>query len=65
VLLDQLIARSIESGDVLINANTIILLGKVHQGNRTSRALYVAKHRGSACDESIVPFEITDRGLAF
>ena len=27
------------------------------------RALSVAKHRGSACDESIVPFEITDAGL--
>ncbi len=56
---------SIESGDVLSNANTIILLGKVHQGNRMGRALHVAKHRGSACDESIVPFEITDRGLTF
>lgn len=64
-LLDQLMSRSLESGDVLTNANTIILLGKVHQGGRMGRALYVAKHRGSACDESIVPFEITDRGLAF
>ncbi len=63
VLLEQLIARSIESGDVLTNASTIILLGKVHQGNRMGRALHVAKHRGSACDESIVPFAITDRGL--
>jgi KaiC/GvpD/RAD55 family RecA-like ATPase len=65
VLLEQLITRSIETGDVLTNANTIILLGKVHQGTRMGRALYVAKHRGSACDESIVPFEITDRGLTF
>jgi hypothetical protein len=63
VLLEQLIARSIETGDVLTNANTIILLGKVHQGNRMGRALHVAKHRGSACDESIVPFEITESGL--
>jgi KaiC/GvpD/RAD55 family RecA-like ATPase len=65
VLLEQLITRSIETGDVLTNANTIILLGKVHQASRMGRALYVAKHRGSACDESIVPFEITDRGLTF
>jgi KaiC/GvpD/RAD55 family RecA-like ATPase len=64
VLLEQLIARSIEAGDVLSNANTIILLGKVHQGSRMGRALHVAKHRGSACEESIVPFEITDRGLS-
>jgi KaiC/GvpD/RAD55 family RecA-like ATPase len=65
VLLEQLIARSIEAGDVLTNANTILLLGKVSQGNRMGRALYVAKHRGSACADSIVPFEITDHGLAF
>jgi KaiC/GvpD/RAD55 family RecA-like ATPase len=65
VLLEQLIARSIEAGDVLTNANTIILLGKVHQGSRMGRALYVAKHRGSACEETIVPFEITDGGLSF
>jgi KaiC/GvpD/RAD55 family RecA-like ATPase len=65
VLLEQLISRSIETGDVLSNANTIILLGKVHLGSRMGRALYVAKHRGSACDESIVPFEITERGLSF
>ncbi|HEV8003841.1 MAG TPA: ATPase domain-containing protein [Planctomycetaceae bacterium] len=63
ILLEQLIERSIETGDVLTNANTIILLGKVHQGSRMGRALHVAKHRGSACDESIVPFEITEQGL--
>lgn len=65
VLLEQLISRLVETGDVLTNANTIILLGKVHQGDRMGRALYVAKHRGSACEESIVPFEITERGLTF
>jgi KaiC/GvpD/RAD55 family RecA-like ATPase len=65
VLLEQLISRLVETGDVLTNANTILLLGKVHQGDRMGRALYVAKHRGSACEETIVQFEITDRGLAF
>jgi KaiC/GvpD/RAD55 family RecA-like ATPase len=65
VLLEQLISRLVETGDVLTNANTIILLGKVHQGDRMGRALYVAKHRGSACEESIVPFEITERGWTF
>jgi KaiC/GvpD/RAD55 family RecA-like ATPase len=65
VLLEQLISRLVETGDVLTNANTIILLGKVHQGDRMGRALYVAKHRGSACEESIVPFEITEHGLTF
>jgi KaiC/GvpD/RAD55 family RecA-like ATPase len=63
VMLDELIKRPIESGDVLSNANTIILMGKTRDGNKMGRALHVAKHRGSACDESIVPFTIDDHGL--
>ncbi|HEY0982654.1 MULTISPECIES: RAD55 family ATPase [unclassified Schlesneria] len=63
VKLDDLIDRPIESGDVLCNANTIILMGKVRDGNRMRRALHVAKHRGSAADDGIVPFEIGDSGL--
>lgn len=63
VLLDELVCRPIESGDELSNANTIILMGKVRDGLKMRRALHVAKHRGSACDDQIVPFEITDRGL--
>lgn len=63
VLLDELIARPIESGDELSNANTIILMGKIRDGAKIRRALYVAKHRGSACREEIVPYEITDTGL--
>lgn len=65
VMLDDLIARPIQSGDVLSNANTIIMIGKVRNGNTISRALYVAKHRGSACEESILPFRITEKGLVF
>jgi hypothetical protein len=38
-------------------------MGKTHDGSKMGRALHVAKHRGSACDDSIVPFEITERGL--
>lgn len=63
VMLEQLLSRPIESGDVLSNANTIILMGKIRNGTRMGRALYVAKHRGSACDEAIVPFEINESGL--
>jgi KaiC/GvpD/RAD55 family RecA-like ATPase len=63
VMLDDLLGRPLDSGDVLSNANTIILMGKTRDGSRMGRALHVAKHRGSACDDSIVPFEITDRGL--
>ena len=63
VLLDDLLARPLESGDALSNANTIILMGKVRDGLRMKRALHVAKHRGSACDDRIVPFEIGEQGL--
>ena len=63
VMLDDLLGRPLDSGDVLSNANTIILMGKTRDGSRMGRALHIAKHRGSACDDSIVPFEVTDRGL--
>ena len=62
-MLDDLITRPIESGDTLSNANTIILMGKTREGNKMGRALHVAKHRGSACDESIVPYRIHETGL--
>lgn len=65
VMLDDLISRPIQSGDVLSNANTIILVGKIREGNRLGRALYVAKHRGSACEEQILPYQITEHGLQF
>ncbi len=63
VMLDDLITRPIESGDTLSNANTIILMGKTREGNKMGRALHVAKHRGSACDESIVSYRIHETGL--
>jgi KaiC/GvpD/RAD55 family RecA-like ATPase len=63
VMLDDLLCRPLDSGDVLSNANTIILMGKTRDGSNMGRGLHVAKHRGSACDDSIVPFEITGAGL--
>ena len=63
VMLDELAVRPIEEGDVLSNANTIIYLGKMRDGNRLSRAVYVAKHRGSACRDEFVPYTIDDHGL--
>lgn len=62
-MLDDLLTRQIESGDVLSNANTIILMGKIREGNRIGRALQVAKHRGSACDDQIRPFVVSETGL--
>ena len=54
---------AMESGDVLANANTVILMGKIREGSRMGRALHVAKHRGSFCDEGIISYEITPEGL--
>ncbi len=62
-MLEDLISRSLDEGDVLSGANTVILLGKIRQGTRIGRALYVAKHRGSACADDVIPFAIDDSGL--
>ncbi len=62
-MLEELIRRRLDEGDVLANANTIIQLGKITDGGKIRRALHIAKHRGSAATDDLVPFEITDRGL--
>jgi KaiC/GvpD/RAD55 family RecA-like ATPase len=62
-MLDDLISRPLDEGDALANANTLVYLGKVRDGQRLSRALYIAKHRGSACTDEIQMFGIDDRGL--
>ncbi|MCA9079327.1 MAG: recombinase RecA [Planctomycetaceae bacterium] len=63
VMLEELISRPIASGDLFANANTIIYMGKVRDGAKMGRALHIAKHRGSACDDSIIPFEVRAEGL--
>jgi KaiC/GvpD/RAD55 family RecA-like ATPase len=60
---EQIGCLPLDEGDVLANANTIIQLGKLRDGSKMRRALHIAKHRGSAASDEIVPFEITDRGL--
>jgi KaiC/GvpD/RAD55 family RecA-like ATPase len=62
-MLDDLISRPLDEGDVLSNANTLIYMGKIRDGNRLARGLYIAKHRGSACDERIVEYRIESGGL--
>jgi hypothetical protein len=63
MMLDELISRPLDEGDVFSNANTLIYMGKIREGNRLARGLYIAKHRGSACDERIVEYKIEDGGL--
>ena len=62
-MLDDLISRPLDEGDVLSNANTLIYMGKIRDGDRIGRALHIAKHRGSAASDAIVPYSIGDRGL--
>ena len=62
-MLDELISRPLDEGDSLTNANTLIYMGKIREGHRLQRALYIAKHRGSACSEEIHPYTIDDHGL--
>ena len=54
-LLDDLIARTLDEGDALSNANTLIYMGKTRDGPRVGRDLYVAKHRGSAARTRFCP----------
>jgi KaiC/GvpD/RAD55 family RecA-like ATPase len=65
VLLDDLMNEPIGEGDIFANANTIILMGRVKEAGRMGRALFVAKHRGSACDDEIRAYRLTENGLVF
>jgi hypothetical protein len=62
-MLEDLISRPLSEGDLLANANTLIYLGKIRNGNRITRALHIPKHRGSSCSEEIVPYRIGDGGI--
>ena len=61
--LDAMIEKPLDEGDLLAGANTIIYLGKVREGNKFCRAMYVSKHRGSICPDEIVRYDIDDHGL--
>jgi KaiC/GvpD/RAD55 family RecA-like ATPase len=63
VPLDAMIERPLEEGDLLSNANTVIYMGKIREGKAFRRAMYVGKHRGSACTDEIIPYRIDDRGV--
>ncbi len=62
-MIRDLIARKAYMGGLEANANTIILMGRSMDGDRLSRHLYIAKHRGSYANDQLIPFKITDSGL--
>jgi len=61
--LDALIERPLDEGDLLSGANTVILLGKVREGRRFARAMFIAKHRGSPATDQIIPYQIDEQGI--
>lgn len=62
-MLDDLISKPLDEGDLLATANTVIYMGKIIEGKRIGRAIYIPKHRGSAVAEEIIPYRIDDGGL--
>ena len=64
-MLEKLEESPTPPGDLAINANTLILLGKIRQGGKLRRALRIVKHRASPADESVHPFEVNETGLHF
>ncbi|MDO4587774.1 MAG: ATPase domain-containing protein [Planctomycetia bacterium] len=61
--LDSMISKPLDEGDLLAGANTIIYLGKIRDGNKFRKALYVSKHRGSVCPDEIILYNIDDHGI--
>jgi KaiC/GvpD/RAD55 family RecA-like ATPase len=58
-----MIEKPLDEGDLLANANTIIYMGKIRDGNKFRRAMYVSKHRGSPCSDEILLYDIDEHGL--
>jgi KaiC/GvpD/RAD55 family RecA-like ATPase len=65
VMLEDLIAQPIGTGELFATANTIILMGRTRHDGRLGRALVVPKHRGSACSDEIIPYRIGEEGIVF
>ncbi len=61
--LDALIDKPLDEGDLFAGANTIIYLGKIREGTKFRRAMYVSKHRGSICPDEILLYDIDGHGL--
>ena len=62
-MLDQLMTEPLADGDLAAGANTVILLGRILDGQTMKRGLYIAKHRGSFAEQKVIPFDISDRGI--
>ena len=61
--LHQLISAQTQGDDLVANATTVILLGRLPGADAVERGLFVLKHRGRPCSDDIVRFTITAAGL--
>ena len=61
--LDAMIEKPLDEGDLLAGANTVFYLGKIRDGIKFRRAMYVSKHRGSVCPDEILLYDIGEHGL--
>ncbi len=62
-MLEPMIERPLADGDLLAAANTLIYMGKIRDGDKLARGLFIAKHRGSACSDEILRYTIGERGI--
>lgn len=62
-MLEPLLEKPLDNGDLLAVANTLIFMGRVRREGGFSRAMAIAKHRGSPCSESFLPYTIGGHGL--
>lgn len=63
-MLSDLVERGLDEGDALANANTVIYMGRIRDGERLSRGLVIAKHRGSACSDEVLRYRIGEQGVS-
>ncbi|MDR1477407.1 MAG: recombinase RecA [Planctomycetaceae bacterium] len=61
--LDAMIEQPLDEGDLLAGANTIIYMGKIRDGAKFKRGLYIAKHRSSKCPDEILFYDINENGI--
>ncbi|MDR1485980.1 MAG: recombinase RecA [Planctomycetaceae bacterium] len=61
--LDAMIEKPLDEGDLLASANTIIYMGKIRDGAKFKRGIYIAKHRSSKCADEILWYDINDKGI--
>lgn len=61
--LHQLVSAHTVEDDLIANATTVILMGRLPSADRVERGIFVLKNRGGYCSDEIVRFAVTATGL--